>query len=259
MPSWARILCIGIVAIFGVSLVARVATAGSDFGRSVCGLLELAVGLTVFGTMHAVAAFKAIVKNHGLGIVDSLLHPYQVWQPTLEDLPHTSRRVWLGAWGLTAAICAIVVVGGIRYSAVLDDWGFRKRADLAGASRIEKKAVGPDVAATVEMLSHDCVVVGYNLSPADGSISELLLATLVGGELKYVGSITDGIPPEINAELVWRLVDLKQPTPSAHCPGSGIWVNPIVACKVSFKSWTEDQRMSGATFEELLAETDTAN
>src|SRR4029077_3481305 len=98
----------------GASLAARVATGGSEFGRSLCGLLELAVGLAIFGTMHAVAAFKAMVRNHRLGFVDSLLHPYEVWQPTLEDLPHTARRVWLGAWGLTAAICAIVVVGGIR-------------------------------------------------------------------------------------------------------------------------------------------------
>ena len=106
----------------------------------------------------------------------------------------------------------------------------------------------------LEMLSNDCVVVGYNVNPADGSVAELLLASVVDRELKYVGAVQKGIPDEVRTELASRLPGLKRQTPFVKCSNSAVWVKPIVACRTKFKAWTEDQKMTDVTFKELLAD-----
>jgi hypothetical protein len=214
------------------------------------------------------------------------MNPAGVWRPTIDELPRTARRIWMAAWGLTAAICAMFIVGGIRYSALLDDWGFKKRADSAltthvritssqkaagtgtlaasphtGApERAESAATVPAEIATrgtdVEMLAIDCVIVGYNISPRDGSIANLLLASLVYGDLQYVGKVSKGIPEDVGKELALRLSELKRQIPIVKCPGTAVWVKPVVACKANFKSWTDDKLMVDPEFQELMAEID---
>src|SRR5204862_5619292 len=133
--------------------------------------------------------------------LDALLHPVEAWRPTVDGLPQTARRSWLAAWGFTAAICAMVIVGGIRYSALVDDWGFRKRIDAALSRHVASSdKENPEGSMTLaaenakrgdlDVLALDCVVVGYNLSVRDGVITNLLLASLVDGHLQYVGTVS---------------------------------------------------------------------
>ena len=131
MPAWTKILCTGILAIVVESIFISVATSADSLVRSVWGVLQFVMGLGVFLMFHTISAAKASMTNNRIGFLDALLHPVEAWRPTVDGLPQTARRIWLAAWGFTAAICAMVIVGGIRYSALVDDWGFRKRIDAA--------------------------------------------------------------------------------------------------------------------------------
>jgi hypothetical protein len=284
LPVWARILAAGVMFVFTANVTARLVISDQHPARLTFALLELAAGLGVFVTMHCAAYVKASMCNSGLGFLDVVLHPIVNWHPTIQQLPGTARRVWLGAWGLTAAVCALVVVGGIPYGVLFDDWGVRNRAKPEMVSQVrgdsadrlvdggvladsldEKVRERADLEAKeatvpaqdeseLQLQSADCVVIGYNVSARDGTVSELLLASLVNGELKYVGSVTQGIPEDVRQELSRRLPELKRETAFIECSGSGVWVKPIIACKTSFRFWTDDQMLSETTFKELMAE-----
>ncbi|HEY3962970.1 MAG TPA: hypothetical protein VGM05_00310 [Planctomycetaceae bacterium] len=278
-PAWIKVLCLGILAIFGGSLAGRLLTPDNSVARSLWGTCQLIIGFGVFAVFHLLATLKATFKNNRTGFIDCIIHPFDVWRPTIHELPGTARRVWLAVWGLTAAVCAVVLVGGIRYSVLVEDWGFRERAKADIAAQIRAKAMEEAMAGArkaesledavknaaangknkeqeseLEMQANDCVVVGYNINPADGTVTELLLASVVDNQLKYVGTVQQGIPDEVRAELASRLPDLKRQTPFVKCSGSAVWVRPIVACRTKFKAWTDDKVMTGVTFKELLAD-----
>ena len=130
--------------------------------------------------------------------------------------------------------------------------GAQERAAGGATLATESARRGTDI----EVLALDCVVIGYNMTARDGAVSNLLLASLVDGELRYVGSVSKGIPEDVGQELARRLSTLQRQIPVVKCRGTGIWVKPIVACKASFNSWTDDKMMVDAEFQELMAEID---
>jgi ATP-dependent DNA ligase len=106
------------------------------------------------------------------------------------------------------------------------------------------------------MMTSECVVIGYNIDRSNGSVKELLLGSIVDGELKYVGSVTEGIPVEIQQKLSERLPALERKTAFVKCPHDAVWVKPIIGCKASFKSWSEEKLMQQPVLKELLADID---
>jgi len=268
MPAWTKVLCVGIVAIVVESLLVHAATADDSLFRSVWGALQFLMGFGVFAMFHAIAAFKASVINNKLGVLDALMNPVEAWRPTIDALPTTARRIWMAAWGLTAAICALFIVGGIRFSALVDDWGFKKRVDsaltahLRNSSNQKAGGGGASLAAASakrgadDVLALDCVIVGFNVNPRDGTIANLLLASVVNGDLQFVGNVSKGIPQDVGKELAVRLETLKKHVPVVKCRTSANWVKPVVACKATFVAWTDDKMMVDPEFQELMAEVD---
>jgi hypothetical protein len=226
---------------------------------------------------------RATIRYVNFGFVDAMLHPIDAWRPTFRELPALAPRVWLAAWGLTGAVCAIVILGGVRYAVLVEDWGFRKPVNGAVRARVrisalekavaegalaedfekaatERAEIEARIAAEAEargidldVISADCVVIGFKLN-ADGSVSELLLASLVGEELHYVGSVSDGIPDDVRRDLAARLQTITRDKPFVECSAAGTWVKPIITCKTNFKSWTPDKQFYDVTFKELLGD-----
>ncbi|HEY2253976.1 MAG TPA: hypothetical protein VGH74_23030, partial [Planctomycetaceae bacterium] len=286
MPDWTKVLCIGILAIVVASLFVHAVTAHDSLFRRVWGLLQFLMGLGVFALFHAIAAIKASMANNKMGVLEALMNPAEAWRPTIEALPQTARRIWMAAWGLTAAICAMFIVGGIRYSALIDDWGFKKRVDSALTSHVrsssKKKAAGvvpgavdlqsgahegaeshatlpaesAQRGADTAVLALDCVIVGYNINPRDGTLANLLLASLVDGDLQYVGKVSKGFSDDVGQALARRLAELKKQVPVVKCRGAATWVKPVVAVKATFAAWTDDKMMIDPEFQELMAELD---
>jgi hypothetical protein len=280
LPPWSYILASGVVAIFFVSLAVRVITPDDSFSRSLWSVTQLLVGGGTFVAVHIYAFLRAGMKTSGLEAFDVITHPIEVWRPSFRELPGTARRIYAGAWGFTAALCATVIIGGIRYSVLTDDWGFKERPKqnlakkireqmLAAAEEGEEGADSLDDAINdlagddkkkdeehdLEMLSADCVVIGYNIDSESGAVKELVLASLVDEKLQYVGTISGNIPDDVQEELKSRLPTLTQEKPFLACPVSATWVKPVVTCRTSFKSWSDTKRMQQPEFRELLAET----
>ena len=285
LPQWSYILAAGVIGIFFVSLAVRIVTPDDSLARSLWSTTQLLVGALTFIGMHAYAFIKAGARANRLNAFDIIVHPIDVWRPTFQGLPGTAKRVWAGIWGLTAAICAITIIGGIRYSVLTEDWGFKERPkqnlmkrirdqmlanakdaeegadnlndaikDFAGDEEAKKKE--EEKKHELEMLSADCVVIGYNVDKQTGDVTGLVLATVVDDKLQYAGVVNTGISEEAQEQLRKKLPALEQKDPFLKCPVSAIWVKPVVTCRTSFKSWSENKRMESPVFEELLAETD---
>jgi hypothetical protein len=286
VPQWAYVLAAGVIAIFVVSVAVRALTPDDSLFRDLWSHLQLFIGGMTFIVVHCYAFIRGGAKGSRLGGFDVVIHPIEVWRPSFQELPQTARRIWVGAWGFTAAICAMMVIGGIRYSALTDDWGFKQRAqknllkqikdkmlsnakeedggksledsinDFAGDDEAmkNKKKNGKKKNADLELLSAECVVIGYNVDKQNGEIRELVLATLVGDKLQYAGLITGGIPPNVQQQLQLKLSALEQERPFVNCPRTAQWVKPVVTCRTAFKSWSEKKLMEQPVFKELLAD-----
>lgn len=278
-------LAAGVFLIFFVSVAVRVATPDDSFGRCAWSSMQLLVGGLTFAGVHCYVFIRASMKNDSYSYWDVIVRPLEVWRPTLRQLPETTRRVWAGMWGLTAALCAVLIIGGIDYGAVTRDWGFRARPkqnlmkqikdqmmaaaddaetsadnlgdavkDFAGDDDAKKKANKKD--SDLEMLSAECVVIGYNTNNKTGKISELLLASLVNGKLAYVGAVSKGISPALEEQLAARLPELGQEKPLVKCNYLAKWVKPVVTCRTSFQSWSEQKMLQRPVLQELLADVD---
>jgi hypothetical protein len=282
LPKWAYVLAGGIVAIFVISVAVRVVIPDDSLVRSLWSITQLVVGGGTFIAMHVYAFLRAGMKTDRLNFFDMIVHPIEVWRPSFQELPATSRRIWAGAWGFMASACAILIIGGIRYSALTDDWGFKERPKqnlmkkikdqlLANAKDAEEGAdnledaindfAGDDEAKNkgkheLEMLSADCVVVGFNIDKNTGEIRDLVLASVIDERLQYAGMVTGGIPPELQKQLRDKLPALAQEEPFLKCPVAATWVKPVVTCRTSFKSWSDNKRMQQPVLKELLADTD---
>lgn len=281
LPKWAYVLAGGIVAIFIISVAVRVVTPDDSLMRSLWSIAQLVVGGGTFIAMHTYAFIRANMKSDRLNFFDIVIHPIEVWRPSFQELPATERRIWAGAWGFMAAACAILIIGGIRYSALTDDWGFKERPKQnlmkkikdqlvenakdaeAGADNLEDAIndfAGDDEAKNkgkheLEVLSADCVVIGFNVDRNSGEIRDLVLASVIDDRLQYAGMVTGGITPEMQKELQKKLPGLAQEQPFLKCPVAATWVKPIVTCRASFQSWTDNKRMKQPVIKELLAET----
>ncbi|MGQ0634780.1 MAG: ATP dependent DNA ligase [Planctomycetaceae bacterium] len=286
LPQWAYVLAGGVLAIFVLSVFVRAATPDDSFARSAWSVTQLFLGGLTFIVIHCYAFIRASMKSDGHSYWDVIVHPLEVWRPTFRELPATAKRVWAGLWGFTAAACAILIIGGIDYEVLTRDWGFKERPKqnlmkqikdqmMANARDVEKGAddlgdavkdfAGDDSAmnkakdkkeADLEILSAECVVVGFNVNKETGKVSELLLASIVDGKLVYVGTIAKGIPPDVEEQLTARLPQLQQDRPFVKCNYLATWVKPTVTCRAAFQAWTENKLMERPVFKGLLAEVD---
>jgi hypothetical protein len=286
VPRWGWILGAGVVAIIAVSIVGRLCTPDDSWARTYWALGQIVVGLVTCCVAHAWSYMVAITKTDRFGVFDIFLKPGAIWGTTLQRLPQTVRQLWLGSWGLSAVLFAMIVVGGLRYSAIFDDWGFKKTAapnlvkavsekaqahkgnatsdsmegaikDFTGEADVDnlaKKVEPKPVPAPVEKRETlDCLIIGYTQAEGSATFSHLLLASLVNGKLKFVGLVSQGLSDETRTELHQQLITLRRETPFVRCNFSGKWVQPALMCRVSYKSWPTGGRLQEARFEAQLA------
>jgi hypothetical protein len=118
IPGWIWVLSGGIVALAVMSVTVRLVFAESDI-RGIWTLAQMALGLIVLGVAHFAAYMHGVAKSDRIGPLDAIMRPLAIWQPTLLDLPNTTRTVCLAAWGLIAVPLAYVVIDGVDYAALL--------------------------------------------------------------------------------------------------------------------------------------------
>jgi len=296
VPSWVWTLTAGTAGIVVASFLALVVTPADSLVRSAWGLTQLGAGLLVFWFAHVWAYLFAIIDDSQLTLLDAFLRPFRIWKSTLADLPRGRFRLQMGTYGLTAAILAVAVVGGIPWG-MLTNWQVKKRAnvnlvhavtnaateqaaqnqgarDLESAikdfatgaqegadgaiSEEEKEKLEQERIENLWPLQTDCLVLGYvPLGENAEDFSSLVIATTVDGRLKVVGKVDKGIPPDVRDELNRRFPKLKRKTPFIPCKSfSAVWLDPVLSCRVRHKSWNSSGQLVSPRFDSMLADLD---
>jgi hypothetical protein len=187
---------------------------------------------------------------------------------------------------LTAAFCAVVIVGGLNYSAIFEDWGAKKRAapsivqaitdqarqereggadsledainDFAGEDEEKEKA-----AAAENLQPIDCLIFGYTTHgkrPED-PFSTILLGAMIDEQIKFVATLSaHELPQEAQDELNRRMHTLRRKSPFVPVPlttewaKSAHWLKPKLMCQVAFKGWSNTHKLRDPVFKQLLGD-----
>jgi hypothetical protein len=117
LPGWFWILMGGITAILLLGLVVRTQAADEEGLRGMIALTTVAFAFVAIAIPHFIACRYAMKHDRRISVTDTLVSWFTVWQPTISQLPATRRRIWSMSWGLTSAITAVLIIGGIDYGA----------------------------------------------------------------------------------------------------------------------------------------------
>ena len=284
VPAWVWPLAVGSVAILLVSVAGRIALYNRPVVIAVWGGVQMIVGYGIFLIAHFGSFMAASAKDTSLGPFDMLMRPKEIWRYTISKLPATSRRVYCGAWGLTAAMVASVLLGGINFSITEEEWveprtdksvvgavsdAAKKQAkkngemtmneafeqladDETDQSELELAKIKPET-----MERADCLIYGYTPHGAD-DFGRIILATAVAGKLKHVGVIeAASLDPEIRRMLFLRMSPHAAKQSFVKTSMRAIWLTPKLMCRVKFKKWSLQKTLIAPELDEMLTDIST--
>jgi hypothetical protein len=120
LPLWGHMLWVGTVSIFALSVFMSFKLPQFGPQRAVWTLVQASLGLIAAGTAHVLVFFDAVPVTDKYGPFDLFLKPLDFWRYAIRKLPSKPWRLWMFAWGLTAVLSALVLIGGIRYSVIFE-------------------------------------------------------------------------------------------------------------------------------------------
>jgi hypothetical protein len=273
IPPWGWVLIAGVAVLFAVSLAARlVVPAGPP--RAIWTYAQFIIGAITFIAAHVACYMFAIMINDTLSFVDIILKPVVIWKATLNELPKTIKRVALGGWGLTAALFAALVVGGVRYDEIID-WGKvppKKKLKPTVSAPIEAPPDDKSMEealeeftdkAGVEMTDEElqklkgnrqkmvkCLIIGFTPN-RETDFDSLVLAVEEGNKWRFAGVMNEGVPVEVRSILNRRMRAIRRSTPVVPCDVKAIWLEPKLMCTVWYEQWTEEQQLKRPFFDKL--------
>lgn len=274
-PPWLWTLLGGAAAVAATSIAASFLLPAESYSRALWSTTQVALGLLTILTGQIWALILLAPRDDRLGAKDAII-PFRLWIAALKKLPETVKPVWLGAWGLTAVLCAVFVIGGFSYwyqfykPKKLSDRGLRDAvaaAENSGKSleeSIEDFANSQDLTkkkADAKKKAEDkvdrrptvqCVVIGYLLGER-GELNGLVIATLRDGQLSFAGVVRKGLTPAVKQELMEKLPKITRPDPLF--PGlrlKAVWVKPEIYCEVHQSGFNAEDQLETPVFKNLL-------
>lgn len=278
-PPWLRVLFAGVLVVLGISVVADYVLKPESFRRALWSTLELILGMATMFIAQLWALALLAPRDDKLGPRDAIV-PFRLWSLALNQLPSTRKQVWMGAWGLTAGLCAVLVVGGLDfwiqyYNPPKVKKELAAAAEGLGENKEDLKKAVEDMANT-QSLTKDkkkdkekpdkvdtrptaqCLIIGYRPGDAKDTIAELLVASFRQDEFRYAGRVRAGLEGEKIKEEV--LPELKkhsraEPLPrfkTLNVPGDVIWLDARLFCEVHNDGYTTEGQLLAPRFKKLL-------
>ncbi len=275
IPVWGWELIGGAVGVLMLSLLARFILPAHGNCRFVWTIGQMIAGGVVLFGAHLACYLYAALENERLSPLDIIARPLTIWFTVGSSLPATFWRVSLAIWGL-AAITFAPLVGGFANRDFMDWGGHPARISLVkaisaqaenqsgsvnglqdvienAAKEADELAPSDNAKTAQPLLAVDCLILGFD--PAgESDFQSLILAAEVDGKLRYVGTVSHGIVPEVRAQLNQRMKKLEQPKPFIPCGVSATWIKPTLTCRVAAKEWSESHKLVRPVFKELLNE-----
>lgn len=117
LPNWFWILIAGVAGILVLGLTIRMQAAEEESLRGLIALSVVGLAIPVIAVAHICACRYAMKHDPRISVVDGMISWFNIWQPSIGQLPATRKRTWAVSWGGTAMVTALLIVGGIDYGA----------------------------------------------------------------------------------------------------------------------------------------------
>lgn len=284
VPEWVWPLIIGGVGIVVASLIGRLMLNHRPGILAIWGGVQIITGYAIFFTAHLGAYMTASAKDTTLGPFDVFMKPREIWRYTIAKLPDTSRRVYCGAWGLTAAMAAKALLGGLDLSSITEDEWVEPQANksvvgvVRDAAKANSKKQGPktmneamnelagdegngsglELAKVKDKRTEraDCLIYGY-VASGGSDFDRLLLATAIKGKLQHTAVIdASSMDKEDRRKLVLRMSAHTTRQSIIRGPIRGTWLKPKFMCRVKFEKWSASKKMVAPAIDAMLADID---
>ena len=283
VPIWTWPLAISNLAIVALSLVGRLLLPAESIVLEFWGVWQLVLGLALASAMHVLCFIMAASSDTSIGIFDMIISPLKAWLLTFSRLPERLWVVIAGSNGVTLALAAMLIIGGIQWDR-LWDWGIKAPPKQSLVSAIASAAAnGPSNDDGLEdavqgfagqagggvtgqannklkpntppapRFKADCLIIGFELNNRD-EISKLLLASERNGQLMYAGSIKPELDTNENLRLAKRMIEMRTSQPFVKVKLNAQWVQPRFTCRISYAKQEESGRLQDMQWEELLPE-----
>lgn len=278
VPRWAYVLVAVNVFVIAISAIVACMVPNGTALRIVWSVSQLFLGIAVLVVAHILAYMTAVMQSDRVPVLDIVIRPISCWLPVFRQLPKTIKRVCFGSGAITAILMSFLVIGNLPYE-MLWDWGVKPPpkqnligAVIAQANKIKKdkemeleealaelsKNTPTDEKAKAEPEPRenvDCVIVGYVPTKDDSrKFMSLVLASLVGNDLKVVGMVSGGIAPEDYDQLCARLPELTVTRPVVESTLDAVWLQPVLTCRVSCKKINKEGRLVDPRFESRMSD-----
>lgn len=274
VPPWAWAFAATTAGVIGVNIALRFAATAAPASRALISVTELLAGLSIACAAHIVCFALQSADDADLGLFDLVLRPFKPWARLAADLP---RRLWLlntANGAATAALAAVLIVGGVPFERLLD-WNIKARATPSLVGAIVAQAGPADDGGSLEgaigdftdsaalagddqreaepapRRKLDCLIFGYR-QDAEGRLAALLLAAERAGGLEYIGVVRPRLDAEESARLVEGLSKLPATRPIVRTSQSANWVQARFACRATYTEWPRDGRPKDLRWDELL-------
>jgi hypothetical protein len=291
IPGWGWVLISGCLVVLSVSLTANHYLLLESFERALWQAIQIGVGALFVLVGRIWAIMLVTSEEESIGVMD-VFFSWHLWKLTIRRLPLTRRPVWIGAWGLTAIICAQSIIGGHEYWYQYyqpKKYARKNLVDIVKAMAAQaegeetesledaiKKFSDPDKLPLKKKGKEDnvdrrptkeCVIIGYLLTDDTEDLAALLVATDGEHGLVFAGIVTMGWTPTMKQNLFKMFatrVRSQPPLPGVTTSAAWlrrglqfqeriIWVKPDIFCEVHQSGWDDDGLLMQPNFKGFLA------
>jgi hypothetical protein len=114
MPTWFWVTLFGATTIVIGTILGARHTNWTDLQRAVFCSIQVGVGVAMMLTGQFIGLVRVAPEDPSISFKDAIF-PFRLYGLIFKHLPGTRLAVFLGMWGLTAAITASIVVGGMGH------------------------------------------------------------------------------------------------------------------------------------------------
>jgi hypothetical protein len=114
LPRWVWIMLMGVVVFTAFSLLPGWQLKKDSLDRALWCTCQIGIGLGMIFVAQIVAVIIIAPEDEKLSFKDVLI-PFRLWSLICKRLPKTHVSAWLGSWGLTLIVCALIFIGGLPY------------------------------------------------------------------------------------------------------------------------------------------------
>ncbi|MBI3823129.1 MAG: hypothetical protein HY289_10685 [Planctomycetes bacterium] len=113
-PTWIWVMFAGMIAVAALTAAIGYLLKLAPFERALLTTLQIAAGLGVMFVGQFIGLMKIAPDESTLSFKDAVF-PFRLYGLIFKRLPETSLTVYLGAWGIAAAVSAAIFIGGLGH------------------------------------------------------------------------------------------------------------------------------------------------